>query len=154
MLFYLFKYLHHFDFPGAGMFQYISSRSAFAVITSLIISLVFGKRIIRSLQKKQIGETIRDLGLEGQLQKKGTPTMGGLIILASIVIPVLLFGDLKNVYVILMLITTIWLGFVGFLDDYIKVFKKNKQGLRGKFKIGGQIVLGLAVGITLHFSGT
>ncbi|HJX72297.1 MAG TPA: phospho-N-acetylmuramoyl-pentapeptide-transferase, partial [Bacteroidales bacterium] len=109
-------------------------------------------RIIRFLQKKQIGETIRDLGLEGQAQKKGTPTMGGLIILASIVIPVVLFGDLKNVYVILMLITTIWLGFVGFLDDYIKVYQNNKKGLRGKFKIGGQIVLGLIVGLTLHFS--
>ncbi len=152
MLYYLFSYLHRTNFPGAGLFHYISFRSALAIITSLIISMVFGKRIIRILQKKQIGETIRDLGLEGQMQKKGTPTMGGLIILASILIPVLLFGDLKNVYVILMIITTIWLGFVGFLDDYIKVYKKNKEGLRGKFKIGGQIVLGLAVGITIHFS--
>lgn len=134
------------------MFQYISFRSALTIITSLIISLLFGKRIIRILQKKQIGETIRDLGLEGQMKKTGTPTMGGLILLASILIPVLLFGDLRNIYVVLMLITTIWLGFVGFLDDYIKVYKKNKEGLRGKFKIGGQIILGLIVGITLHLS--
>ena len=152
MFYYLFTYLHKFDLPGAGVFQYISFRSALAVITSLIISMIFGKRIIRLLQKKQIGESVRDLGLEGQMQKKGTPTMGGLIILSSIVVPVLLFGDLRNIYVILMLITTIWLGLVGFLDDYIKVFKKNKEGLRGKFKIGGQILLGLAVGITLHCS--
>ncbi|MBN2611056.1 MAG: phospho-N-acetylmuramoyl-pentapeptide-transferase [Bacteroidales bacterium] len=152
MLYYLFSYLNKFDFPGAGVFQYISFRSALAIITSLIISLIFGKRIIRLLQKKQIGETIRDLGLEGQMQKKGTPTMGGLIILSAIVIPVVLFCDLKNVYVQLMLITTVWLGFVGFLDDYIKVYKKNKEGLRGKFKIGGQILLGLIVGLTLHFS--
>ena len=154
MLYYLFTYLEKIDFPGAGVFQYISFRSAMTIITSLVISLIFGKRIIRFLQKKQIGETIRDLGLEGQAQKKGTPTMGGLIILASIVIPVVLFGDLKNVYVILMLITTIWLGFVGFLDDYIKVYQNNKKGLRGKFKIGGQVVLGLIVGLTLHFSNT
>lgn len=152
MFYYLFKYLESVDFPGAGVFQYISFRSAMTVITSLIISLIFGKRIINYLQKKQIGETIRDLGLEGQLQKKGTPTMGGLIILASILIPVILFINLKNVYVILMLITTAWLGFVGFLDDYIKVYKQNKKGLRGKFKIGGQVVLGLAVGLTIHFS--
>ncbi len=154
MLYYLYTYLEKIDFPGAGVFQYISFRSAMAVITSLIISLIFGKRIIRFLEKKQIGETIRDLGLEGQVEKKGTATMGGLIILASIIIPVVLFGDLKNVYVLLMLITTIWLGFVGFLDDYIKVFRKNKKGLRGKFKIGGQIILGLIVGLTLHFSDT
>ncbi|MFO7656230.1 MAG: phospho-N-acetylmuramoyl-pentapeptide-transferase [Bacteroidales bacterium] len=152
MLFYLFSYLDKYDFPGAGVFQYISFRSALAIITSLAISLIFGKRIIRLLQKKQIGETIRDLGLEGQMQKKGTPTMGGLIILSAIVIPVVLICDLKNVYIQLMLITTIWLGFVGFLDDYIKVYKKNKEGLRGKFKIGGQILLGLIVGFTLHFN--
>lgn len=154
MLYYLFTYLEKIDFPGAGVFQYISFRSAMAVITSLIISLIFGRRIIRFLERKQIGETIRDLGLEGQVEKKGTPTMGGLIILASIIIPVVLFGDLKNVYVLLMLITTIWLGFVGFLDDYIKVYRNNKKGLRGKFKIGGQVVLGLIVGLTLHFSDT
>src|SRR4030042_1456302 len=154
MLEYLFTYLEKIDFPGAGVFQYISFRSAMTIMTSLTISLIFGKRIIRFLQKKQIGETIRDLGLEGEAQKKSSPTMGGLIILASIVIPVVLFGDLKNVYVILMLITTIWLGFVGFLDDYIKVYQNNKKGLRGKFKIGGQVVLGLIVGLTLHFSNT
>lgn len=134
------------------MFQYISFRTGMALITSLIISMLFGKRIIGILQKKQIGEIVRDLGLEGQMQKKGTPTMGGLIILSSILIPVLLFGDLQNIYVILMLIATVWLGFVGFLDDYIKVFKKNKAGLRGKFKIGGQVVLGLVVGFTMYFN--
>lgn len=134
------------------MFQYISFRTGMSIITSLIISMLFGKRIIRVLQKKQIGEIVRDLGLEGQMQKKGTPTMGGLIILASILIPVLLFGDLQNVYVVLMLVATVWLGFVGFLDDYIKVFKKNKAGLRGKFKIGGQVVLGLIVGFTMYFN--
>ncbi len=152
MLYHLFQYLEKYDLPGAGMFQYISFRTGMAIITSLIISMLFGKKIIHVLQKKQIGEIIRDLGLEGQMQKKGTPTMGGLIILGSILIPVLLFGDLGNIYVILMLIATVWLGFVGFLDDYIKVFKKNKAGLRGKFKIGGQVVLGLVVGITVYFS--
>lgn len=152
MLYYLFKYLEHFDVPGAGVFQYISFRTSMTIITSLIISLVFGRRIIYLLQRKQIGESIRDLGLEGQMQKKGTPTMGGIIILASILIPVLLFGDLLNVYVQLMLITTIWLGSVGFLDDYIKVFKKKKEGLRGKFKIAGQVLLGLLVGFTMYFS--
>jgi len=152
MFYYLFAYLEKHDFPGAGVFEYISFRSAMAVITSLIISLLFGRRIINILKKKQIGETVRDLGLEGQAQKKDTPTMGGLIILASILIPVLLFGDLKNVYIILILITTVWLGFVGFLDDYIKVYRKNKRGLRGKFKIAGQIIIGLIVGLTLHFS--
>ena len=152
MLYYLFLYLNKLDFPGAGMFQYISFRSALAVITSLAISLIFGKRIILLLQRKQIGETVRDLGLEGQLQKKGTPTMGGVIILASILIPTILFGDLTNVYVILMIISTIWLGIVGFLDDYIKVFKKNKEGLTGKFKIAGQVTLGLVVGLTLYLS--
>jgi phospho-N-acetylmuramoyl-pentapeptide-transferase len=152
MLYYLFKYLQDLDVPGAGVFQYISFRTALTIITSLIISLVFGRKIIYMLQRKQIGESIRDLGLEGQMQKKGTPTMGGVIILASILIPVLLFGDLLNVYVQLMLITTAWLGFVGFLDDYIKVFKKNKEGLRGKFKIAGQVLLGLLVGFTMYFS--
>jgi phospho-N-acetylmuramoyl-pentapeptide-transferase len=152
MLYYLFKYLHNLDLPGAGVFEYISFRTAMTIITSLIISLVFGRKIILLLQRKQIGETIRELGLEGQMQKKGTPTMGGIIILASILIPVLLFGDLLNVYVQLMLITTAWLGFVGFLDDYIKVFKKNKEGLRGKFKIAGQVVLGLLVGFVMYFS--
>ena len=134
------------------MFQYISFRSAMAIITSLIISLLFGKRIILYLQKKQIGEVVRDLGLEGQSRKVGTPSMGGIIILASIIIPTLLFGDLGNIYVILMLITTVWLGFVGFIDDYIKIFKKNKEGLASRFKILGQIILGLLVGITLYLN--
>lgn len=152
MLYYLFRYLEKFDFPGAGLFNYISFRSAMAILTSLVISTIYGKKIIRILRKAQIGETIRDLGLEGQLQKKGTPTMGGLIILTSILVPVLLFADLKNVYVQLMLFITIWLGFIGFVDDYIKVFKKNKQGLRGTFKIVAQVIAGIVVGLTLHFS--
>lgn len=152
MLYYLFAYLDKFNFPGAGMFQYISFRSAFTVITSLIISMVFGKRIITYLRKKQIGEEIRDLGLEGQMSKKGTPTMGGIIILGSVIIPTLLFADILNIYVILMLITTVWLGIIGFLDDYIKIFKKNKEGLAGKFKIIGQLGLGLIVGLTLYLS--
>lgn len=152
MLYHLFEYLQQFDLPGAGLFQYISFRSAMAIITSLIISMLFGKQIIQKLQKKQIGEVVRDLGLDGQLQKKGTPTMGGIIILASIVIPVILFGDLTNVYVILMLVTTLWLGLVGFVDDYIKVFKKNKEGLRAKFKIFGQIILGFIVGLTMYLN--
>lgn len=152
MLYYLFAYLDQFDFPGAGMFQYISFRSAMTVITSLIISTMFGKRIINYLRKQQIGEEIRDLGLEGQMSKKGTPTMGGVIILGSIVIPTLLFADILNIYVVLMLITTAWLGVIGFLDDYIKTFKKNKEGLAGKFKIIGQIGLGLIVGLTLYLS--
>ena len=134
------------------MFKYISFRSAMAIITSLIISLLFGKRIINYLRKKQVGEVVRDLGLEEFYRKKGTPSMGGIIILASIIIPTLLFGDLGNVYVILMLVTTIWLGFVGFLDDYIKIFKKNKEGLAGKFKIMGQVILGLVVSVTMYLS--
>ena len=152
MLYYLFKYLHTLNFPGAGVFNFISFRSAAAVITSLFISLLIGKRIIRYLQVKQVGEVVRDLGLEGQYQKRGTPSMGGIIILASIVIPTLLFARLDNIYVILMLITTIWLGLIGFLDDYIKIFKKNKAGLEGKFKVVGQIVLGFIVGMVLFFS--
>ena len=139
-------------FPGAGVFRYISFRSALAVITSLVISMIIGKRIIYYLQKKQIGETIRDLGLEGQMQKRGTPTMGGLIILGSILIPTLLFARLNNIYIILMLITTVWLGLMGFLDDYIKVFKKDKKGLKGNFKILGQISLGIVVGVTILVS--
>jgi len=152
MIYHLFTYLDQFDFPGAGMFQYLSSRAAFTVITSLVISMIVGKRIIGMLRRKQIGESVRDLGLEGQSEKQGTPTMGGIIILASIIIPVLLFADLSNIYIILMLVATFWLGLIGFLDDYIKVFKKNKKGLRGKFKIVGQIVLGLIVGVTLYLS--
>ena len=150
MLIYLFEYLDEMGFPGAGVFQYISFRSASAVITSLIISMLFGKRIINMLRRKQIGESIRDLGLEGQSSKQGTPTMGGIIILASILIPTLLFGDLGNTYVLLMILTTVWLGLVGFVDDYIKVFKKNKKGLTGKFKILGQVMLGILVGLTLY----
>jgi phospho-N-acetylmuramoyl-pentapeptide-transferase len=152
MLYYLFKYLYSLNFPGAGLFNFISFRAAGAVITSLIIALVFGKKIILLLQKKQIGETVRDLGLEGQYQKQGTPSMGGIIIIASIVIPTLLFARLDNVYVLLMLLTTVWLGTIGFIDDYIKIFKKNKEGLAGRFKILGQVVLGLIVGLTLFLS--
>ena len=152
MFYYLFTWLDRaFDFPGAGVFQYISFRAAMAVIGSLIISLLFGKRIINYIRKKQIGETIRELGLEGQNQKAGTPTMGGLIILAAIIIPTLLFAKINNVYIILMLVSTVWLGAIGFIDDYIKVFKKNKEGLKGKFKVIGQIGIGLIVGATLYF---
>ena len=152
MLYYLFNYLDKaFDFPGAGVFNYISFRAAMALITSLLISLVFGKRIIEFIRRKQIGETIRELGLEGQTQKKGTPTMGGLIIIAAIILPTLLFAKIHNVYIVLMLITTVWLGSIGFLDDYIKVFKKDKEGLKGKFKIIGQIGIGLIVGCVLYF---
>lgn len=152
MLYHLFQYLDQLDFPGAGMFQYISFRSAMTVITSLIISLLFGKRIINYLIRQQIGEKVRELGLKGEKVKAGTPSMGGVIILASILIPTLLFANLNNVYVILMLITTVWLGLVGFIDDYIKIFRKNKEGLAGKFKIAGQVILGLIVGITLYVS--
>ena len=152
MIYHLFTYLDQFDIPGTGLFQYLSSRAAFTVITSLVISMIIGKRIIRFLHRRQIGESVRDLGLEGQKQKQGTPTMGGIIILASIILPVLLFADLTNIYIILMLVATFWLGLIGFLDDYIKVFKKNKEGLRGKFKIFGQIGLGLIVGVTLYLS--
>ena len=152
MLYYLFKYLEGLDFPGAGMFQYISFRTGMAVIFSLWFSTIFGKKIIKLLQKQQIGEVVRDLGLEGQYQKVGTPTMGGLIIIGAILIPTLLFAKLENVYIILMIITTLWLGTIGFIDDYIKVFKKDKEGLAGRFKIVGQIGLGLIVGLTLYLS--
>ena len=152
MIYHLFEYLEQFDFPGAGMFQYLSFRASLTVITSLVISMIVGKRIIKMLRRKQIGESVRDLGLEGQSEKQGTPTMGGIIILASIIIPVLLFANLTNIYIILMLVATVWMGLIGFLDDYIKVFKKNKQGLRGKFKVIGQVGLGLIVGLTLYFS--
>jgi phospho-N-acetylmuramoyl-pentapeptide-transferase len=153
MLYYLFNYLHEeLNFPGARVFQYISFRSALAIIISLLISMVFGKRIIQLLHRKQVGETVRDLGLQGQLQKQGTPTMGGLIILAAILIPTLLLSKLDNVYVILLIVSTIWLGMIGFLDDYIKVFKKDKAGLKGIFKVIGQIGLGLIVGATLFFN--
>jgi len=152
MLYYLFQYLDKLNVPGAGVFNFISFRSAAAVITSLIISMLIGKRIILFLQRKQVGEVVRDLGLEGQYQKKGTPSMGGIIILASIVIPVLLFAKLDNVYVILMIVTTLWLGLIGFVDDYIKIFRKNKDGLAARFKIMGQVILGLVVGVTLFLS--
>ena len=152
MIYHLFAYLEQFDFPGAGMFQYLSVRASFSVITSLVLSMIVGKRIIKMLHRKQIGESVRDLGLQGQNEKQGTPTMGGIIILASIIIPVLLFANLSNVYIILMLVATIWMGLIGFLDDYIKVFKKNKKGLRGKFKVIGQVGLGLIVGLTLYLS--
>lgn len=152
MLYYLFKYLDKLNVPGAGVFEYISFRSAMSVIVSLFISLLIGKRIIQYLQLKQIGEVVRNLGLEGQYRKEGTPSMGGIIILASIVVPTLLFAKLDNVYVILMLVTTMWLGFIGFMDDYIKIFRKNKDGLAGRFKIAGQIILGLVIGVTLYFS--
>lgn len=152
MLYYLFNYLDKtFDFPGAGVFNYISFRAAMALITSLIISLIFGKSIIEIIRRKQIGETIRELGLEGQTQKKGTPTMGGLIIIGAIIIPTLLFAKIHNVYIVLMLITTVWLGVIGFVDDYIKVFKKDKEGLKGIFKVIGQIGIGLIVGCVLYF---
>ncbi len=150
MLYYLFNYLdQHYHLPGAGMFQYISFRSALSVITALFIALVIGKKVIAVLQKKQVGESIRNLGLDGQMSKQGTPTMGGLIILISLLVPVLLFADLTNIYVILLVITAVWLGFLGFLDDYIKVFKKDKAGLHGKFKIFGQISLGMIVAWTM-----
>ncbi|GHS90788.1 phospho-N-acetylmuramoyl-pentapeptide-transferase [Bacteroidia bacterium] len=152
MFYYLFNYLDKLDFPGAGMFQYVSFRSSMAVLFALLISTIIGRKIIDILQLKQVGEVVRDLGVEGQLSKKGTPTMGGIIIIISILIPVLLFARLHNIYIILMIITTIWLGFVGFVDDYIKVFKKNKEGLSGKAKIVGQVGLGLIVGLALYLS--
>ena len=152
MLYHLFQYLESFDFPGAGVFQYITFRSACAIILSLIIASVVGKRVIRMLQRQQIGEEIRDLGLQGQMEKKGTPTMGGIIILLAILIPVLLFARLDNVYIQLMIISTIWLGLIGFADDYIKVFRKHKEGLKGRFKVIGQVGLGLIVGLTLYMN--
>ncbi|WP_224996458.1 phospho-N-acetylmuramoyl-pentapeptide-transferase [Cesiribacter sp. SM1] len=152
MLYYIFDFLERrFDLIGAQVFQYISFRAGGAAFLSLIISLLIGKRIIRYLQKRQIGEIVRNLGLQGQIEKKGTPTMGGIIIIAAIVIPSLLFAQLDNIYVILMIVATLWMGFIGFLDDYIKVFRKNKEGLAGKFKVVGQIGLGLIVGLTLYF---
>ncbi len=152
MLYYLFEYLREeFQMPGANVFQYISFRAALAIITSLLISMVFGKSLIEQLRKKQVGESIRDLGLDGQMEKKGTPTMGGIIIIASILIPVLLFAKINNIYIILMIFTTIWMGIIGFIDDYIKVFRKNKKGLRGIFKVIGQVTLGLVVGAVMFF---
>ncbi|PSR52230.1 phospho-N-acetylmuramoyl-pentapeptide-transferase [Adhaeribacter arboris] len=153
MLYYLFNYLDkQFDFVGAGVFQYISFRAGMAALVSLLIAMIFGGKLIKVLQHRQVGESIRDLGLSGQMEKKGTPTMGGLIILLAILVPTLLFARLANVYVILMLITTVWLGTIGFLDDYIKVFRKNKEGLAGRFKVVGQIGIGLIVGCVLFFN--
>ncbi len=153
MLYYLFEFLRgHYNLPGAGLFQYISFRAAAAVLLSLLISMVYGKKIIGLLERKQIGENIRELGLTGEAQKRGTPTMGGLIILGAILLPTLLFAKLDNVYILLMIITTVWLGVIGFADDYIKVFKKDKKGLAGTFKIIGQIGLGVIVGATLYFN--
>ncbi len=153
MLYYLFKYLRdQFGLAGAGLFQYITFRAGMAVVLSLIITLVFGKRLIRYLQRKQIGETIRDLGLQGEETKRGTPTMGGLIIIAGIIIPTLIFARIENVYILMMLLSTVWLGLIGFLDDYIKVFKKNKEGLAGRFKILGQVGLGIIIGFTMYYN--
>jgi len=153
MLYYLFTYLHeNFNVPGAGLFQFLSFRAAMAALFSLWFTIVYGKRIIEFLREKQVGENIRNLGLQGQMQKEGTPTMGGLIIIAAIIIPTLLFARLHNTYIILMLVTTVWLGLVGFLDDYIKVFKKDKKGLAGKFKILGQVGLGLIIGLSVYFT--
>jgi phospho-N-acetylmuramoyl-pentapeptide-transferase len=151
MLYYLFDYLNTLDVPGAGLFQYISFRAGLAAFFSLLITITFGKNLINFLRRKQVGEDIRDLGLEGQLQKKGTPTMGGLIIIAAILVPTLLLAKLDNIYIILLIVTTCWLGFIGFADDYIKVFRKNKEGLAGKFKIVGQVGIGIIVGLTLYF---
>ena len=153
MFYYLFEYLDKtLNVPGAGVFQYITFRAFAATITSLGIAAIWGKSVIYRLQRLQIGEEIRDLGLEGQMQKKGTPTMGGFIILLSLIIPTVLFAKITNVYIVLLLLSAVWLGAVGFLDDYIKVFKKNKEGLSGKFKIVGQIGLGLIVGLTMYYN--
>ena len=154
MLYYLFEYLQNtYDFPGAGLFQYISFRAAMAIITSLLVSLVFGGKIINIIRNKQIGEQVRELDLPGEEGKKGTPTMGGLIILAAILIPTLLFTKLDNIYIIIMIISTLWLGAIGFIDDYIKVYKKDKEGLAGRFKVLGQVGIGLIVGLAMVFHG-
>jgi len=152
MLYYLFEYLeNHYNLTGAGLFQYISFRSALAFILSLLFSTIYGKRIINFLQRKQVGESVRDLGLEGQVEKAGTPTMGGIIIILATLIPVLLFAKLENVYIIVLIVTTIWMGTIGFIDDYIKIFRKNKDGLKGRFKILGQVTLGIFVGAMFYF---
>jgi len=151
MLYYLFDYLHRMDVPGSGVFQYITFRSGLAIILSLLISTVFGKKIINFLRKQQVGETVRELGLAGQNEKAGTPTMGGLIIIIATLIPVLLLAKLDNIYIVLLIVTTLWMGSIGFLDDYIKIFKKDKEGLKGKFKVIGQVGLGLIVGTVLYF---
>jgi len=152
MLYYLFEYLEkQFQIPGASLFSFITFRAALAIILSLLISTIFGKRIIKYLQKQQVGETIRDLGLEGQVEKAGTPTMGGIIIILATLIPVLLLAKLENIYIILLIVTTLWMGTIGFIDDYIKKFKQDKEGLKGKFKVLGQVGLGIIVGTTLYF---
>ena len=151
MLYYLFEYLNELDFPGAGLFQYISFRAGMAAFLSLLITITFGKRLINVLRKYQMGESIRDLGLTGQMEKQGTPTMGGIIIISAIVIPTILLADLKNIYTLLLIFAAIWMGAIGFLDDYLKVKKKNKEGLRGKFKILGQVALGLFVGLVMVY---
>lgn len=153
MIYYIFEFLeNNYNLPGAGVFQYISFRSALAIITSLLVSLVFGGKIIKFIKKKQIGEDVRELGLAGEESKKGTPTMGGLIILSAILIPTILFARLDNIYILIMIISTIWLGLIGFIDDYIKVFKKDKAGLAGKFKILGQVGIGLIVALVMVFN--
>lgn len=152
MLYYLFDFLNKkMDLLGAGVFQYISFRAGMATLFSLLITITFGKQLINKLRRKQVGETVRDLGLDGQIEKSGTPTMGGIMIILAIVIPVLLFSKIDNIYIILLLVSTVWMGLIGFVDDYIKVFKKNKEGLQGKFKVFGQIGLGLIVGLTLFY---
>jgi phospho-N-acetylmuramoyl-pentapeptide-transferase len=152
MLYNLFEYLEQqYQLPGASLFQFLTFRAAMAVLLSLFLATVYGKRVIRLLRKNQIGETVRDLGLEGEKQKAGTPTMGGIIIIIATLIPVILFADLNNIYVLLLIVTTLWMGIIGFIDDYIKIFRKNKRGLKGRFKIMGQVVLGLMVGATLYF---
>lgn len=155
MLYYLYEYLReHYDIPGLRLFQYITFRTSMAIILSLIITTVYGRRIINYLHSKQVGETVRNLGLEGQMQKQGTPTMGGIMILLGILVPTILFANLSNIYVILMIVTTIWMGLIGFVDDYIKVFRKNKEGLAGRFKIVGQVGLALIIGWTMYFHPT
>ncbi|WP_224483873.1 phospho-N-acetylmuramoyl-pentapeptide-transferase [Robertkochia aurantiaca] len=152
MLYYLFEFLEkNYDLPGAGLFQFISFRAAAAIILSLLISTIFGKKVINILRREQIGESVRELGLEGQIQKAGTPTMGGLIIIIATLIPVLLFANLGNIYVLLLIATTLWMGSIGFIDDYIKIFKKDKEGLKGRFKVLGQVGLGIIVGFSLYF---
>jgi len=155
MLYYLFEYLEsEYQFPGASLFQFITFRAALAIILSLLISTIYGKRIIEFLRKKQMGESIRELGLDGQAEKAGTPTMGGVIIILATLIPVLLFAKLDNIYVILLIVATLWMGVIGFTDDYLKIKKKDKEGLAGKFKVIGQVGLGLIVGCTMYFGET
>ena len=152
MLYYLFEYLENqYQLPGASLFQFLSFRAALAVLMSLMFSTLFGKKIIEFLKRKQIGETVRELGLDGQAQKSGTPTMGGIIIIISTLIPVLLIAQLQNIYILLLIFTTLWMGAIGFLDDYIKIFRKDKEGLKGIFKVIGQVILGIVVGSTLYF---